>query len=91
MDYWHTDILLAIAMGVDILLRIDQAMYVKDLGMYALVLVEVDFNKDFRYELTVERNGVCNKIEVAYEDLPKHCAFYRIIGHTLFECRKACQ
>lgn len=56
------------------------------------VLVEVDFNKDLRYELTIERTWICNKIDVAYKDLPKHYLFCRLFGHMLFECRGAhCQ
>ena len=89
LDYWHTDILLAIAKGVGVPLRIDQATANKDLGIYARVLVEVDFSKDLRYELNIERTGACNKIDVAYEDLPKHCSFCRLVGHMLSECREA--
>ena len=74
-----------------ILLRIEQATSAKDLGMYARVLVEVNFNEDLKYEPIVERTGVCNNIEVAYEDLPKHCSFCRLVGHTLSECREAWQ
>lgn len=74
-------------MGVP--LRIDHATSTKDLGMYDRVLVEVDFCKDLRYELTIERTWVCNKIEVAYEDLPKHYSFCHLVGHKLFECREA--
>lgn len=36
-------------------MRIDQVTSAKDLGMYALILVEVDFNRDIWYELTVKR------------------------------------
>lgn len=58
MDYWHTNILPAIAKGVGFPLRIDQATLAKDLDIYAQLLVKVDFSKDLRYELTIERTGV---------------------------------
>lgn len=57
--------------------------------MFVWVLVEVNFSRDLGYELTVEMTGVYNKIEVVYKDLPKHCSFYRLVGHTISECRKA--
>lgn len=56
--YWRTNILLAIANDVGIPLRIEHAMSVKDLHIYTWVLVEVDFSRDLRYELTVERTGL---------------------------------
>lgn len=59
--------------------------------MFARVLVEVEFSRDLKYELTTERIGVCNKIEVAYEDLPKHYSFCCLVGHTISECRESYQ
>lgn len=72
-------------------LCIDQATSTKDLGMYVRVLVEFDFSRDLRFELTVKRTRVCNEIDVAYEDLPKHYSFCRLVGHTFFQCREACR
>lgn len=64
----------------------------KDLDMYAQVLVEVDFsNKDLKYELIVERTGVCNKIEVAYEDISNNYSFCCLVHHTLSKCRETCR
>lgn len=64
-------------------------MSTKNLGMYTQALVKVDFSRDLRYELTVERIEVCNKIEVACENLPKHCSFCHLVDHMLSECREA--
>lgn len=89
LDYWHADILIAIAKGVGIALRIDQATVNKDLDMYTWVLVEVDFSKDLCYELIIERTCVCNKIDVVYEDLPHHCSFCRLVCYMLSKCREA--
>lgn len=68
-------------------LRIYQVTYAKDLNMYARVLVEVDFSRDVKYELIVERTGICNKIEVAY-DLPKYCSFCRLLDTRFLNVRK---
>ena len=46
-------------MGIPLL--IDQATSAKDLGMYVRILVDVDFSRDLRYELIIERTVVCNK------------------------------
>ncbi|KAM7523408.1 hypothetical protein LguiA_013310 [Lonicera macranthoides] len=53
--------------------------------MHAQVLMEVDFSKDLRYELTIERTRVCSKIEVLYKDLPNHCSLCHLIDHMLSE------
>lgn len=37
LDYWHTNIFMAIAKGVGITVRIDQVTTTKDLGMFSRV------------------------------------------------------
>lgn len=45
MDYWKLDFIYDIAKGIGGPLRIDDITLIKELGLYARVLVDVDFKR----------------------------------------------
>lgn len=72
-------------MGVGLLIKIDSSY----LGLFARILLEVDFTKPLTRRILVTKKdlNICNEIEffekIDFENLPKFCEQCIIIGHDV--------
>lgn len=87
LEYWHPKILMSIARGVGIPLKLDRATRAKTYGYYARVLVEVDLSAPLPSSLTVERSDYGFLVDIVYENIPSKCASCGAVGHQAANCR----
>lgn len=85
---WRPKILFAIARGIDVPLSLDDATTNRNLGHYARVLIDIDLANPLRDEILVERHGFAFFIGIQYERLPLFCSSYKVIGHSLENCKR---
>jgi len=86
-EYWMERTLREIASAVGTPLLIDNVTTKPIFGHYARILVNMDFSRNFFYEIVVEREGYAFPVEVVYERIPDFCTHCQTIGHDVTACR----
>lgn len=87
LEYWRPSLLFDISKGVGMPLRIDDKTLKKELGIYARILVDIDFARDLPEKILVQHNDNEFFVNVEYECLPMFCKHCGGIGHCASECR----
>ncbi|XP_024193460.1 uncharacterized protein LOC112197121 [Rosa chinensis] len=89
--YWDQQTLFEIAAGVGTPLKLDPRTKNRTVGLYARVLIDVDFSHLLPDKLRITRaNGEVVVIGVEYETEPEICSICGgIIGHLDASCRSA--
>lgn len=86
--FWDNQTLFEIAKGVGTPLKLDPRTQQRTVGLYARVLVDVDFSQPLLSKLRVTRaNGEIVIISVDYETEPIVCNKCGIVGHREDTCR----
>lgn len=94
LEFWHTQNLLNIAMGVDLLIKVDPLTPSLCQGMYARVLVEVDHTKSMPKRIFVTKKGPTTSVaaeffaDIEAEKLPRFCEHCLVIGHEVTNGRR---
>lgn len=80
--YWDDQTLFEIAMGVGTPLQVDPRTKNRSVGLYARLLIDVDFSKPLLSTLRVSRaNGDAVVVNIEYETKPDFCDRCGSIGH----------
>ncbi|KAK2427610.1 hypothetical protein QL285_026178 [Trifolium repens] len=91
-EYWRPKIIFAIASSIGTPICIDAAsnksMFDRTFGHYARVLVDIDFSRELRYKVLVERKGFAFLVDLDYENIPDFCTFCKTVGHHVGMCRR---
>lgn len=87
MEYWKPDFLYDIAKGIGTPLRIDKKTLDKELGLYARILVDVDFAKEIPEQILIQRKDFEFFVYIEYERCPSFCKQCGVVGHELSQCR----
>ncbi|KAK9941652.1 hypothetical protein M0R45_007352 [Rubus argutus] len=86
--FWEDQTLFEIANGVGTPLKIDPRTKNREVGLYARLLIDVDFSKPTLSQLSVTRaNGEKVLIGIEYENVPIICDSCGIIGHQKSSCK----
>lgn len=94
LEYRKEQNLLNVARGAGIPLKIDLKTLNPELGIYARVLVEVDFNNYILERILVKRRNPRTLaeedffVEVVYEKFLFFCTHFTVIGHEATSCRR---
>ncbi|XP_058784901.1 uncharacterized protein LOC131659773 [Vicia villosa] len=91
-EYWRPKILFTIASSIGTPICIDSSsnkpLLERPFGHFVRVLVDIDLLKDLRDKILVERAGFAFFVDLEYEKLPDFCSFCKIMGHTVYTCRR---
>lgn len=88
-EYWRPAILCSIARGVGLPLRIDNKTLSKEVGLFARVLVDIDFvTSTLPDELLLTRRNKEFYVYIGYEKLPGFCTKCGVVGHDFAECKR---
>lgn len=86
--YWDHQTLFEIARGVGMPVKLDPKTANRSIGLYARVLVDVDFSRPLLEQLQVTRSqGDSVIIGVDYESKPDICETCGIVGHRAANCK----
>ncbi|XP_061999369.1 uncharacterized protein LOC133716714 [Rosa rugosa] len=87
-DFWEDQTLFEIANGVGTPLKIDPRTRNRTVGLYASILIDVDFSKPLQTHISVNRvGGEKVLVGVEYESVPDLCSCCGIIGHAASTCK----
>ncbi|XP_061999165.1 uncharacterized protein LOC133716473 [Rosa rugosa] len=87
-DYWEQQTLFEIARRVGMPLKIDPRTVDRSVGLYARILIDVDFSQQLLTTLRVTRvNGSQSFVGVEYENVLVVCAKRNIVGYQASNCR----
>jgi len=85
-EYWMEQTLREIAGAVGTPLVLDNATLKRLFGLYARILVNIDFSKRIFHEIIVEREGASYPVEVVYERIPDFRSHCHTLGHDVTNC-----
>ncbi|XP_062028311.1 uncharacterized protein LOC133744183 [Rosa rugosa] len=86
--YWDQQTLFEIASGIGTPLKLDPRTMNRTVGLFARILVDVDFSQPPHDKLRITRaNGEVVVIGVEYESVPDICTRCGIVGHVAGTCR----
>ncbi|XP_062014529.1 uncharacterized protein LOC133731082 [Rosa rugosa] len=86
--YWDQQTLFEIASGIGTPLKLDPQTKNRTVGLFARILVDVDFSQPLHGKLRITRaNGEVVVIGVEYESEPDVCTRCGIVGHVAVTCR----
>ncbi|XP_061999038.1 uncharacterized protein LOC133716345 [Rosa rugosa] len=86
--YWDQQTLFEIASGIGTPLKLDPRTKNRTVGLFARILVDVDFSQPLHDKLRITRaNGEVVVIGVEYESEPDICTRCGIVGHVAGTCR----
>ncbi|XP_061999085.1 uncharacterized protein LOC133716387 [Rosa rugosa] len=86
--FWDHQTLFEIAAGIGTPLKLDPRTKNRTVGLYARILVDVDFSKTPPDKLRITRaNGEVVVVGVELESVPHVCSRCGIIGHIAASCR----
>ncbi|XP_026383795.1 uncharacterized protein LOC113279313 [Papaver somniferum] len=87
MEYWDEKTLFTISSAIGTPVKVDEVTLNYENGLYARVLVEIDFATKIPHKLWIKNRYGGFMQSVLLTNLPKFCPHYKIIGHTRPECR----
>ncbi|XP_024163929.1 uncharacterized protein LOC112170878 [Rosa chinensis] len=88
--YWDQQTLFEIASGLSTPLKLDPRTKNSTVGLFAKVLVDIDFSQSLHDKLRITRaNGEVVVIGVKYESEPDICSRCGMVGHVAGSCRSA--
>lgn len=86
--YWEHQTLFEIAKGVGMPIKLDPRTTDRSLGLYARILVEVDFSRPLLDQLKVFRaEGHSVTVGIEYETKPNVCGLCGLVGHLDSNCK----
>ncbi|XP_061998989.1 uncharacterized protein LOC133716299 [Rosa rugosa] len=86
--FWDQQTLFEIAAGVGTPLKLDPRTKNRTVGLYARVLIDVDFSNPLPDKIRITRaNGEVVVVGVEFESEPEICHKCGIVGHTADTCR----
>lgn len=86
--YWDHQTLFEIAMGVGTPVKLDPKTANMSVGLYARILIDVDFSRPLLQQLRISRfNGDSTIVGLEYESQPLVCSICGLIGHVASKCK----
>lgn len=87
MEYWEPVFLTDIVGAIGEPLNIDDRTSRKELGTYARLLVDIDFDKPLLEEILIQRERFEFLMFVEYENLLDFYDYFQVVGHSYSQCR----
>jgi len=87
-EYWGKQTLFEIASGLGSPLTIDEASQHKRFGLFARILIDVNFAEKLFESIIIETEGHALTIMVQYEKHPLFFAHCKTIGYSVQSCSK---
>ncbi|KAF6165475.1 hypothetical protein GIB67_028034 [Kingdonia uniflora] len=86
-EYWEEDILMSMARTIGNPVQVDGSTLRRNTGLYASVLVDIDFSLPVPTKIFVENDKYEFVQEVILGRTPKVCSHCKVVGHIVSECR----
>ncbi|KAK2638286.1 hypothetical protein Ddye_026081 [Dipteronia dyeriana] len=87
--FWHPQILLDMARGIEIPLKFDRATLEGDYGHFTHMLIDVDLSKPLPDSIMIEVGDDCLFPTLFFKNVPSFCSVCCSIGHSATSCHHA--
>ncbi|KAF6134104.1 hypothetical protein GIB67_035658 [Kingdonia uniflora] len=86
-EYWEEDILMSMAKTIGNPVQVDGSTLRRNTGLYASILVDIDFSLPVPTKIFVENDKYEFVQEVILGRTRKVCSHCKVVGHIVSECR----
>ncbi|KAF6153103.1 hypothetical protein GIB67_034825 [Kingdonia uniflora] len=87
LEYWSPTNLMALGKALGTPIRVDNSTRHREFGVYARVLIEIDFAKTIPQRIYYEDEGVEVWQPIQIVEYPKFCSHCKIIDHIVSDCK----